>query len=1087
MAEEVKIVDVAGGPAAEATLQEILKLMRQRGGSGSGSGSGSSSAAKTQELYTTAVTRGTKTQTKNTGEVKKSTESLNVFSSTLSAMGSAFGLLGRTIGSATGLLTNFGVGVSKATNVTELLDTLPIFGSLLSSASGYFEDSLNTFRQLSTVGGGFGNDMLAMRTASANAGLNLDQFANMVTANASSMKLLGGTTTEGAKRFGQITKQLRSTNSSLMNLGFTQEDVNEGFGDYLEAMALGGRVRGRSDAQLAAGAESYLLEIDKLAKVTGKSRKELQAEMNSRMEAANANVIAAGLTEEGATRFNANLGFASDIMGEDFANALTDMSDGVSQSRFAQVLEANVPGLAELQRQNATGAITQEEYQSRLMELLPRIHQFADSVGAAGVTSLMGAEGTDAFVNATARSRRAQETYAAQQDAAARAASAAAEQKKRDDSGLTGIYANMGQVLQNIKSEVENALIKSEVLPTVGIALTEVTDVMLEVIRGLTENVISFVKSPDFGIAVNNFKTYIKDTGERVKTWVGYLRSDEFKAKIDEFVTSIKNVIGDIKEFGFVGAISKMLGGDGTESIGDMVSRKIGEGLQSIWDNSGLITKIGAGLLALFTGAKIIGALKNGVGSMFGGLFGGGGGAGSRAAPVRGPRGGGAAGKGVAQFAGNVGGGVLSGIAKGLAAFGNPQVAIGGAVLAGVILVIGGAVAGATWLVGKSLPTFAEGMKAFETLDGAKLSAAGKGMLAVAGGMAAFGAGSAVAGLGNLVGGIADGIGALFGVEKANPLEQLLEFQKYTIDEAKVKGNANALVAYSTAMAAYGGGTAASGLGSLVGGIADGITGFFGGETGIPYEDIIKFQGYAFDTEKVKANAAAMVAFNDALTSSSTASAGSGIGNAVGAIGDAIAGFFGGKTPFEKVQEFGAMQLNAEGVKVNAQAMADFANALNAFTGGEAGEINVPRSTVDSLQRLSEMGSTGGLASFATDLNSVATVQGLATNVNLLNSLDADGVTLYNTAMEKLVETLEDLNKVLAEDNSGTFGGGTGVSAASMMESGALNTGSSGTGSAEQIDRLNMLVSQLVSLQTEGNRNTRQTVSAINGNLQLGV
>jgi hypothetical protein len=360
-------------------------------------------------------------------------------------------------------------------------------------------------------------------------------------------------------------------------------------------------------------------------------------------------------------------------------------------------------------------------------------------------------------------------------------------------------------------------------------------------------------------------------------------------------------------------------------------------------------------------------------------------------------------------------------------------------------------------------------------------------MLAVAGGMAAFGAGSAVAGLGNLVGNIADGIGAMFGAEKANPLEQLLEFQKYTIDEAKVKGNANALVAYSTAMAAYGGGTAASGLGSLVGGIADGITGFFGGETGIPYEDIIKFQGYTFDEEKVKGNAAAMVAFNEALTSSASASAGSGIGNAVGAIGDAIAGFFGGKTPFEKVREFGAMELNAEGVKTNAEAMVNMANALGAFTSGEAGEIEISARTVTSMERLSELGATAGLGTLATDLNNIATVQGLSANITSLNSLDTDGVRSYNTAMEKLVETLEALNKVLAEDNTGTFGGGTGVSAASMLESGQLGGGGSGTGNADLLTSLNTKLDTLNTHMVAVKTNTKNTVGAITNNLQTGI
>ena len=49
MAEEVKIVDVAGGPAAEATLQELLKVMKAGGGSGGGGGKSAESASIAQE------------------------------------------------------------------------------------------------------------------------------------------------------------------------------------------------------------------------------------------------------------------------------------------------------------------------------------------------------------------------------------------------------------------------------------------------------------------------------------------------------------------------------------------------------------------------------------------------------------------------------------------------------------------------------------------------------------------------------------------------------------------------------------------------------------------------------------------------------------------------------------------------------------------------------------------------------------------------------------------------------------------------------------------------------------------------------
>jgi hypothetical protein len=1077
MAEEVKIVDVAGGPAAEATLQEILKLMRQKGGGGGGTGS----AAKAQELYTTAVTRGTTVRQQNTKEVKKSTEALGSFTSGLTkGIGGAFSALGSVLMGATGLVTNFGNSLANANTIGELVEAVPIFGSMLGKVTGYFDESLSTFQQLSQVGAGFGNDMMAMRSAAAQSGLSLQQFAEVIGNNSQNMGLLGGTTSEGAKRFGRLTRTLRQSEAGLTRLGMTQQDVNEGFNEYIEMMASSGQLRGRSDRELTAGAANYLTEIDKLARVTGKSRKELQEEMNQRMDAANFNIMASKLSGEALTNFTNNTQFTSDMMGSDFANALTDMADGVSQSPFAQVLESNVPGLKALAEANATGKISQEEYQSRLQALMPQITAFADGMGEAGATQLAGVEGFDSMMAAVGRARTFTQRYANAQEAAAAQARRAP---------LTESYAGFAQKIAEIRTTIEEALLESGVLELLGNVLAGTSDTLLASGKAIAEAFKQILGDGDVKTGIASFNEKIKSATATIVKWIREFADGTMKQKLDEFTAGIKNAwtavsdfITKIKETSFSEAVASLFGGVDGQGIGDLISQKLSDGIKSIWENhSG---KIVGAITALFLGPKIIGALTGGIGKMFGGLFGGGGG-GRAPGGVRGPSGAGKAGKGVGDFVGNVGGGVLKGVAKGLAAFGNPQVAIGGAVLAGVILVIGAAVAGATWLVGKSLPTFAEGMKAFEDLDGTRLSAAGKGMLAVAGGMAAFGAGSAVAGIGNAVGAIGDAVAGLFGGE--DPMDKILRFQEYNFDAARIENNANAVVAFSKAMAAQGAGAAASGMGGAVGAIGDAIAGFFGGDTGIPYNDILDFQTYSFDVEKVRANATAMAVFNKALVESGAASAASGAGGAIGAIGDAISSFFGGETPFEKVQNFGNMDINAEGVKVNAQAMADMANALNAFSGGEASEIEISSRTVTSLTRLSELGATTGLGTLATDLNRVATVQGLSANISSLNSLDADGVTLYNTAMEKLVDTLEDLNKVLAEDNSGTFGGGTGVSAASMLENGQLNTGGSGTGSAEQLERLNMLVTQLVSLQGEGNRNTRQTVAAITNNLQAGI
>jgi len=1080
MAEEVKIIDVAGGPASEATLQELLRVMKGQGGSGGGA----KAAGKAQELYTTAVTRGTTVRKENTKEVKKSTDALGDFSSVLTkGIGGAFSALGSVLMGATGLITNFGNSLANANTIGELVEAVPIFGSMLGKVTGYFDQSLSTFQQLSQVGAGFGNDMMAMRTAAAQSGLSLQMFAEVIGNNSQQMGLLGGTTSEGAKRFGRLTRTLRQQEAGLTRLGMTQQDVNEGFADYIEMMAASGQLRGRSDRELTAGAANYLTEIDKLARVTGKSRKELQEEMNSRMQAANFNIMASKLSGQALTNFTNNTQFTSDMMGSDFADALTDMADGVSQSPFAQVLESNVPGLKALAEANATGRISQEEYQSRLQALMPQITRFADSMGEAGATQLMGAEGFDQMMAAVGRARTFTERYANAQDAAAAQARQAP---------LTKSYAGFAQKITEIRTQIEEALLESGVLEMLGNVLAGTSDVLLESGRAIAEAFKQVLGDGDVQTGIASFSDKIRGATETIVRWIREFADGTMKQKLDEFTAGIKSAwtavsdfITKIKETSFSEAVASLFGGVDGQGIGDVISQKLSDGIKSIWENhSG---KIVAAITALFIGPKIIGALTGGIGKMFGGLFGGGGAGGGGRRGTPGVSGAGAAGKGVGDFVGNVGGGVLSGIAKGLSAFASPTVALGGAALAGVILVIGAAVAGASWLVGKSLPTFAEGMSAFEDLDGERLKGAGAGMLAVAGGMAAFGAGSAVAGLGNLVGNIADGIGSLFGGK--SPLEKIKEFQEYDLNEAKITANSNAFVAFGKAMAAQGAGSAASGLGNAVGAIGDAIAGFFGGETGMPYDDILEFQQYTFDTEKVRANAAAMVAFNNALVSSSQAGAASGASNAVGAIGNAIASFFGGETPFDKVKNFGEMDINAEGVATNAEAMVAMANALNAFTGGEASEIEIPNKTVNSLQRLSEMSETTGLGRLATDLNNIATVQGLSANITSLNSLDATGVISYNTAMEKLVETLGELNEVLAEDNKSRdlLGRetGTGVSAGSMLADGQLST--SGTGSAEQLDRLNMLVNQLISLQTEGNRNTRNTVAAISNNLQAGI
>jgi hypothetical protein len=290
-------------------------------------------------------------------------------------------------------------------------------------------------------------------------------------------------------------------------------------------------------------------------------------------------------------------------------------------------------------------------------------------------------------------------------------------------------------------------------------------------------------------------------------------------------------------------------------------------------------------------------------------------------------------GKGIGSFVTSVGKGfggaiqaIFQGLAQGIQAFGNPAILKGAAIIAGVIVIIGAAIAGASWMMGKALPTLAEGLLKFNDINGMNLLGVGAGLTALGAGMAAMGVGAVASGIGNLVGG-------LFGGGVEDTIKKLQLFQQADIDAAKVKNNAQAVVNYSLAMAALGGGTAIGGIGALVGSVAGAIAGFF--EEKPPMQKMLEFSKYNIDAAKVKNNSEAVAAYATAMAQLGKGSALGGLGAAVGAVGGAIADFFGAKPPLAQMADFAKLDMgDTEKLKKNAEAFTAFGNAMASYKGG---------------------------------------------------------------------------------------------------------------------------------------------------------
>lgn len=110
-------------------------------------------------------------------------------------------------------------------------------------------------------------------------------------------------------------------------------------------------------------------------------------------------------------------------------------------------------------------------------------------------------------------------------------------------------------------------------------------------------------------------------------------------------------------------------------------------------------------------------------------------------------------------------GGMIRGIGMALAALGPaaPMIAAGAAAVGAAIVLIGAGIAGATWLMGKALPTLAEGLKSFGTINGGNLVLVGAGLLSLSAGLAAFGVGSTAAGAGTVIGSLTDKLSGFLG------------------------------------------------------------------------------------------------------------------------------------------------------------------------------------------------------------------------------------------------------------------------------------------------------------------------------------
>jgi hypothetical protein len=99
----------------------------------------------------------------------------------------------------------------------------------------------------------------------------IGQYGQLMKENSAVLATMGGTTAQGAAEFAKVSKNIKNSQleTQFMRMGMTVGDINSGIANYVKIQQLSGSTLQQNDKQIAASAAEYILEQDKVTKVTG--------------------------------------------------------------------------------------------------------------------------------------------------------------------------------------------------------------------------------------------------------------------------------------------------------------------------------------------------------------------------------------------------------------------------------------------------------------------------------------------------------------------------------------------------------------------------------------------------------------------------------------------------------------------------------------------------------------------------------------------------------------------------------------------------------------------------------------------------
>ena len=248
------------------------------------------------------------------------------------------------------------------------------------------DQQIDNFKQLSEVGVQFSDGLFTTRELALRAGVSLDVFTQNLGKSSSTFALLGGSVRAGTERFTEISRLLQTEFRSQANaLGLTFEETTDYLTDYLEIQTAQGKAQTMTDRQLNQGAQEFIVQLDQLAAITGKQRKQLADQLKSEMQETRIKAAVQAVEASGAKNIQGIVMAMSTLpasMQEGFKVLIG--TAGVPIGDMAESLVRLNPNLMEFFRRVANGQGTVAEFEAIVRQTANRSQSLGSSFQAQG-------------------------------------------------------------------------------------------------------------------------------------------------------------------------------------------------------------------------------------------------------------------------------------------------------------------------------------------------------------------------------------------------------------------------------------------------------------------------------------------------------------------------------------------------------------------------------------------------------------------------------------------------------------------------------------------------------------------------------